>query len=84
MMREKIVGILGGMGSYATLDFFKKILLSTPAKKDWEHLRILIDNNVKILSRTRAVLLMNRYKEYVGVDISKEFIKKVREKYSEL
>jgi len=56
MSKEKIVGILGGMGPYATLDFFKKILIATPARKDWEHLRILIDNNVKIPSRTRAVL----------------------------
>lgn len=55
-MQEKIVGILGGMGPFATADFFQKILVSTPAKKDWEHLHILIDNNTKIPSRTRAVL----------------------------
>lgn len=54
--KEKIVGILGGMGPYATADFFRQIITLTPAKKDWEHLRILIDNNVKIPSRTRAIL----------------------------
>ena len=54
--KEKIVGILGGMGPYATVDFFKQILDCTSTKKDWEHLRILIDNNVKIPSRTRAIL----------------------------
>lgn len=54
--KEKIVGILGGMGPYATLHFFKQILDFTPAKKDWNHLQILIDNNVKIPSRTRALL----------------------------
>ena len=53
---SKIIGILGGMGPYATVDFFKKILDATPAKKDWEHLRIIIDNNPKIPSRTRAVI----------------------------
>lgn len=53
---EKIIGILGGMGPYATVDFFKQILDLTPAKKEWEHLRLLIDNNVKIPSRTRAIL----------------------------
>ncbi|HLC94588.1 MAG TPA: amino acid racemase [Patescibacteria group bacterium] len=53
---EKVVGILGGMGPFATADFFKQVLTLTPAKKDWEHLHILIDNNVKIPSRTRAVL----------------------------
>ena len=56
MKTEKVVGILGGMGPFATLDFFKLIVQYTPAQKDWEHLRILIDNNVKIPSRTRAVL----------------------------
>ena len=56
MNKEKVVGILGGMGPFATVDFFSKIVALTPAKKDWEHLRIIIDNNVKIPSRTRAVL----------------------------
>jgi aspartate racemase len=55
-MHEKTIGILGGMGPYATADLFTKILEQTPAKKDWEHLRIIIDNNPKIPSRTRAIL----------------------------
>lgn len=58
--KEKIVGILGGMGPYATADFFRQILTLTPAKKDWKHLHILIDNNVKIPSRTRAVLYQEK------------------------
>ena len=56
MGKEKTVGILGGMGPYAALEFFKEILFRTPAKKDWEHIRLIIDNNVKIPSRTRAIL----------------------------
>jgi aspartate racemase len=32
------------------------VVMYTPARKDWEHLRIIIDNNTKIPSRTRAVL----------------------------
>lgn len=55
-MQEKIIGILGGMGPYATVDLFRKIIEQTPAKKDWEHLRIIIDNNPKIPSRTKAIL----------------------------
>jgi len=54
--KEKVVGILGGMGPLATVEFFRQVVLSTPARKDWEHLRIIIDNNTKIPSRTRAVL----------------------------
>ncbi len=60
MSDEKIIGILGGMGPYATADLFKKIIELTPAKKDWEHIRIIIDNNPKIPSRTRAYLLNDK------------------------
>ncbi|GIK41909.1 MAG: aspartate racemase [Chloroflexota bacterium] len=56
MNEEKIVGILGGMGPFTTIDFFHRLVSMTPARKDWEHLRIIIDNNVKIPSRTRAIL----------------------------
>jgi aspartate racemase len=56
MSEEKVVGILGGMGPYATIDFFTRLVSMTPARKDWEHLRIIVDNNVKIPSRTRAIL----------------------------
>jgi aspartate racemase len=52
----KTLGILGGMGPWATAHFFHEILRWTEAEKDWDHLRIIIDNNVNIPSRTRAVL----------------------------
>ena len=55
-MNKKVLGILGGMGPLATSYFFQEILRWTNAKKDWEHLRIIIDNNVDIPSRTRALL----------------------------
>ncbi len=55
-MSEKIIGILGGMGPEATIDLFYKIIKSTPAEKDQDHLRIIIDNNPKIPDRTAAIL----------------------------
>lgn len=55
-MPEKIIGILGGMGPEATIDLFYKIIKFTPAEKDQEHLRIIIDNNSKIPDRTAAIL----------------------------
>ncbi|MBA7635134.1 Aspartate racemase [subsurface metagenome] len=55
-MKEKIVGVLGGMGPEATVDIFQKILKSTPAKTDQEHLRIIIDCNSKVPDRTKNVL----------------------------
>jgi aspartate racemase len=55
-MPEKIIGILGGMGPEATIDLFYKIVKFTPAEKDQDHLRIIIDNNPKIPDRTAAIL----------------------------
>lgn len=55
-MPEKIIGILGGMGPEATIDLFYKIIKLTPAKKDQDHLRIIIDNNPKIPDRSAAIL----------------------------
>lgn len=55
-MPETIIGILGGMGPEATIDLFYKIIKFTPAEKDQDHLRIIIDNNPKIPNRTAAIL----------------------------
>ena len=54
-MREKVVGILGGMGPEATIDLFAKIVEETHAKCDEDHLRIIIDNNPKMPSRQDAI-----------------------------
>ena len=55
-MKEKIVGILGGMGPEATVDLFIKVLKVDPAKTDQDHLRIIIDCNSKIPDRTANIL----------------------------
>lgn len=53
---KKVIGILGGMGPEATLDCFGKIVRSTPARKDQDHLRIVIDNNPNVPDRTSAII----------------------------
>jgi aspartate racemase len=55
-MKEKVVGILGGMGPEATIDLFSKIVEESHAKTDYEHLRIIIDCNPKMPSRQDAIL----------------------------
>lgn len=55
-MKEKIIGILGGMGPEATCDFFANIIQLTPAEKDQNHLHIIIDNNPKIPDRTAFIM----------------------------
>lgn len=47
----KKVGVIGGMGPAATLDFFDRILKRTKAVRDEDHLRLIIDNNTKVPSR---------------------------------
>jgi len=49
---KKIIGILGGMGPEATADLFMKIIRSTPAQKDQDHIRVVIDSNPLIPDRT--------------------------------
>jgi len=56
IMNEKVVGILGGMGPEATLDCFAKIIKNTPAQRDQDHLRVIIDCNPKVPDRTSAIL----------------------------
>ncbi len=55
-MEERVIGVLGGMGPEATLAFYSWILKLTPAERDQEHLRVLIDSNPKIPDRTAALL----------------------------
>ena len=55
-MSEKVIGILGGMGPEATLDLFAKIIAHTPAARDQDHLRVVIDSNPKVPDRTAAIL----------------------------
>jgi aspartate racemase len=50
------VGILGGMGPHATADLLRVMVALTPAGKDWDHLHIIVDNNPRMPSRTRAFL----------------------------
>lgn len=52
----KTIGILGGMGSYATCAIFRRLLDAFPAEKEWDRPRILIDNNCAMPSRVRAIL----------------------------
>jgi aspartate racemase len=54
--REKTVGVIGGMGPEATVDFLRRIVEATPARDDIDHIRVLVDNNPKIPSRIAALI----------------------------
>jgi len=53
---NKVIGILGGMGPYATILFQENLFKLTKAKKDWDHIHTVVDNNTKIPSRSRSLL----------------------------
>lgn len=52
----KKLGILGGMGPLATCRFYMNIIKATPAKKDQEHIDMVILNACRIPDRTEAIL----------------------------
>ncbi len=53
--RSKVVGVLGGMGPAATLDFFARVLALTPARTDQDHIRLIIDSNAQVPNRNAAI-----------------------------
>ncbi len=53
---SKTVGVLGGMGPYATVMFMQNVMELTNAKKDWDHVRLIVDQHPHVPSRSRAVL----------------------------
>lgn len=53
--QEKSIGIIGGMGPEATVDFMSHVIKSTPATIDQDHIRMIVDNNSKIPSRQSAI-----------------------------
>jgi aspartate racemase len=54
--KRKTVGVLGGMGPDATVDFMAKVIALTPADKDQDHLRMLVDHNPTVPNRQTFIL----------------------------
>lgn len=53
---SRILGVLGGMGPAATVDFYAKLVRLTPAKRDQDHVRVVIWADPTIPSRQKAIL----------------------------
>jgi aspartate racemase len=51
-----VVGVLGGMGPEATVDFMRRVISGTPAKDDADHVHMIVDCNPKIPSRMAALI----------------------------
>jgi aspartate racemase len=52
---DRLVGVIGGMGPDATIDFMSKVLEYTPADNDQDHVRMLVDQNPRTPSRQQAL-----------------------------
>lgn len=65
MQEPYVIGVLGGMGTYATIDLFERYAEKFPAAKEWDRPRIIIDNYCTMPSRVRAHLYQERREELV-------------------
>ena len=50
------IGVVGGVGPAATVDFLDKIVRNTPASRDQEHLKVVVEQNPQIPDRTAHLL----------------------------
>jgi aspartate racemase len=51
-----MIGVIGGMGPLATVDFMHKVILATPAEVDEQHVPLLVSNDPRIPRRPAAIL----------------------------
>ena len=54
--KSRTVGVLGGLGPQATVDFMARVLALTPAESDQDHIHLLVDQNPKVPNRQDAIL----------------------------
>lgn len=55
-MKYNSIGIIGGFGAFATLDFFERLLVKFRSDCERNYPRIVMDNNFKMPSRTKSLL----------------------------
>ena len=66
MKNNLVIGVLGGMGTYATINLFNEYAKVFPAVKEWERPRIIIDNRPTMPSRVRAYLYNEKVDQLVN------------------
>ena len=50
------IGIVGGVGPAATVDFMDKVIKRTDAECDQEHIQMVVEHNPKIPDRTESII----------------------------
>jgi aspartate racemase len=64
-MKNFTIGVLGGMGTYATIHLFQQYADVFVAEKEWDRPRIIIDNRCTMPSRVRAFLYNEKVDQLV-------------------
>lgn len=64
--KDFVIGVLGGMGTYATIHLFKQYADIFKAEKEWDRPRIVIDNRCTMPSRVRAFLYQENVEQLVS------------------
>lgn len=62
---NKVIGVLGGMGTFATIHLFQQYADVFQAEKEWDRPRIIIDNRCTMPSRVRAFLYNEKTEQLV-------------------
>jgi aspartate racemase len=52
----KTIGVLGGMGPAATVDLLDRIVKATPARRDQDHIPVVMVSNPAVPDRSEAIL----------------------------
>ncbi len=50
------IGVVGGVGPAATVDFMNKVVAHTPADRDQDHIKMIVDHNPQIPDRTANLI----------------------------
>ncbi len=53
--KDKRVGVIGGMGPDATVDFMARVIAATPAEEDQHHVRMIVEHDPRIPNRQAAM-----------------------------
>lgn len=53
---SRILGVLGGMGPLATVDFLQKLIEETPARRDQEHVPVIAYSVPQMPERPPAII----------------------------
>ena len=52
---RRVVGVMGGMGPEATVDFMAKVIAITDSERDQDHVHMIVDQDPTIPNRQRAI-----------------------------